>query len=354
MNKNFFVVTSLLAIAIIMAIGLGDALVPLFISFSLAYLLFPLITRIEKKGISRQKAVLLTFTLGFFIFSSLAVLILPKLVNEGKQFFENLPAASAKAINNLEALSLTLGFELDLSKEGITEYVRSHIKSVSTAVIKSASTHLKMAFGSITSWILGLLNLILIPLFFVYVINDFEKISAEFKSFIPPFIRPHLKRYSELANTVLSGYIRGQLMVAFILSLLYSLGLTLVGVKFGMIIGLLAGLISIIPYVGFIVGFGAALAVTLANFELNVMIGLLIVFSVVQLLESFVITPKLVGNKVGLSELATMLALIIGGNLLGLAGMLLAIPTAAIIKALLIELKEDYQNSEFYRAKGLN
>jgi len=184
-------------------------------------------------------------------------------------------------------------------------------------------------------------------------VNDFEKIANGLKSFVPPAYLPKLKHYAKLSNTVLSGYIRGQLMVALILGVLYAIGLSLVGLKFGLLIGLLAGLISIIPYAGFTIGFATALFVGLANFTgWGPIVGIAAVFTAVQALESTVITPNLVGDKVGLSAFATMLALIIGGNLFGLVGMIIAIPLAAIAKAILSELKEEYKKLEFYKSEA--
>jgi predicted PurR-regulated permease PerM len=131
--------------------------------------------------------------------------------------------------------------------------------------------------------------------------------------------------------------------VAGILSLLYAIGLTLIGLKFGFLIGLLSGFLSIIPYAGFTIGFTVSLLIGAANYEqLSSLFGVVAVFSVVQSLEGTLITPKLVGNKVGLSSLTTMLALIIGGNLLGIIGMLIAIPIAAILKNITLELKTEF------------
>jgi predicted PurR-regulated permease PerM len=129
------------------------------------------------------------------------------------------------------------------------------------------------------------------------------------------------------------------------------IGLSIVGLKFGFIIGLLAGLVSIIPYAGFSLGFLASITMALANYSgPNLLIGIVVIFVVVQVLEGLVITPKLVGDKVGLSAFITMLALIIGGNLFGLVGMIIAIPCAAIIKSLISDLKREYVELDFYKS----
>ena len=171
------------------------------------------------------------------------------------------------------------------------------------------------------------------------------------KSFVPKSFLPKLTHYLNLGNVVLSGYIRGQLMVALALSVLYATGLSMVGLKFGVLIGLLSGLISIIPYAGFSIGFVTAIVMGLAHYSgMGQIAGIITVFVVVQALEGILITPKLVGDKVGLSAFATILVLIIGGNLFGLMGMLMAIPFAAIIKSILKELKREYQQLDFYQS----
>jgi len=132
-------------------------------------------------------------------------------------------------------------------------------------------------------------------------------------------------------------------LVALILAVLYGGGLGIIGLKFGFLIGIVSGLLNIIPYAGFAIGLLSALVMSLAYFEtILTPIGVIVVFVVVQLLESFLITPKLVGNKVGLSSLSTLLALIIGGNLFGTFGILIAIPLAAMTKKIVYELKSSY------------
>jgi predicted PurR-regulated permease PerM len=214
---------------------------------------------------------------------------------------------------------------------------------VSGALIKTLAGGVQQVFSGVAQGLIAVLNLCLIPLFFFYLINDYEKMSANLKSFVPPTLQPRLAKYLRLSNAVLSGYIRGQLMVALVLGVLYAAGLSLVGLKFGVLIGFVSGLMSIIPYAGFTLGFIAALVVAMANYTgMTPVFGVVVVFVSVQLLESLWVTPKLVGDKVGLSALATTLALIIGGNWFGMVGMMVAIPVAAIVKAVLAEVKAEY------------
>ena len=278
--------------------------------------------------------------------------MVPRLVIDGQNFLKELPVNSAKAINKVEILANRWGQPLDLSKDSVGAYLKEHVSEISEGLLGSITQGIKSSFTGIAKWLVAILNLFLIPLFFFYIINDYEKFLNEIKSFIPKSFGPKLIHYLELSNVILSGYIRGQFMVALVLGCLYAMGLSIVGLKFGILIGLFSGLISIIPYAGFSIGFITALIICLANYSgMGQIVGTIMVFTIVQVLEGLLITPKLVGNKVGLSAFTTVLVLIIGGNLFGLMGMLVAIPLAAIIKSILGELKREYQQLDFYQSK---
>lgn len=333
--------------------GLGGALFPLMMSFALSYLLFPVIRRLEKSGIPRGYAVITVCLLLAMIMAALVALILPGLIEDTKNFFQQFPELSLKAIQNINAVFLKFGYDLNLSAEMLADFIKEHLSQFSSASLETVKSALKSSVSGVAAGLLSLLNFFLIPLFFFYVINDYEKISVEAKSYIPIPLRPKFQRFLALTNDVLSGYIRGQLIVASVLAVLYAIGLSIVGLPFGVLIGLLSGLISVIPYAGVTLGLLTALVVGLANYTgIGPIFGIVAVFTVVQFFEGFLITPKLVGDKVGLSSLATMLALIIGGNLLGFMGMLIAIPVAAILKTVLRELKTEYQDLEIYRGKA--
>lgn len=350
--RGTLIVISLLLIFSLIIIGLGSALTPLICSFALAYLVFPLIKKLEQKGIPRAAAVSGIFAIIVLISVLVLVIVIPILVEDANGFIRELPQNTRIVIEKTETFAASFGIEIDMSLDRIKAYISEHINEISSDLIKNITKTIKGTFTNILGWILAILNIFLIPLFFFYVINDYEKISRELTSFVPMSIRPKLTHYFRLANRVLSGYIRGQLLVALILGGLYGIGLAIVGLRFGFFIGFISGLLCIIPYVGFAVGFVTAIMVAIANDpQANTFIGIIAVFTIAQMLEGFVITPNLVGDKVGLSALATILALIIGGNLFGLPGMLLAIPTAAILKVILADLKKEYQTLELYQSE---
>ncbi|MCB0412967.1 MAG: AI-2E family transporter [Bdellovibrionales bacterium] len=344
--KSPLVVLSIFLIIAFLMIGLGSALYPLIISFSLAYLIFPIVEKLESKGIPRTISLAVVLTVCAFFLILLLALLVPQIISESKTFIQELPENSLIALKKLEFFLKNYGVNIDLSRGQIESFLAQNSEKVSANLINKASGFLSHFFTDLLSWFLGLINLFLVPLFLFYIINDYEKIKEELTSYIPNFWKIKIKRYLQLANVVLSGYIRGQLLVALILSCLYGIGLSLVGLRFGLLIGIITGLLSIIPYVGFSVGFATSLMMAFANYSgTETIVGLILVFLIVQAMEGMFITPKLVGNKVGLSALMTMLSLIIGGNIAGLFGMLVAIPLAAILKNLFIELKLEYIKS---------
>ncbi|MEZ4742781.1 MAG: AI-2E family transporter [Bdellovibrionota bacterium] len=340
---------SIILIFIFFIWGLGQALIPLVGSFALAYLIFPLIVKLESKGIHRNHAVIGVCT---FILAAITIslfITIPILTSDLKNFTKELPLMTIKIIENLQGVLLGYGYELDLSKEAIQAFVEESFSKISANAIKDITLILKNIFSGVSTWLIGVLNLFLFPLFFVYVINDYEEISKSVNSYIPKKLKPKVKRQIELCNRVLNGYIRGQLMVAAILGLLYAIGLSLIGLKFGFLVGVLSGLISIIPYAGFTIGFISTILIAIAySASIGTLAGIVGIFLLVQLLEGTIITPRLVGDKVGLNSLAAMLALIIGGNAFGIFGMILAIPIAAILKSILNDLKNEYQKLDIY------
>lgn len=331
-------------IVILFFIGLGSARAPLLFSFALSYLLFPVIIKIEQYGVKRIYALLSVFSSLLIILAITLMIIIPNLIADGQQLFHSLPTIAEKSLNQVDTVTQQMGYSFQINGDQLKSYFLDNISTLSASILKAFSLTLKTGMTSVSKWLIFIMNLFLAPLFFFYLISDYEKIVSEIKSFIPHNIKTKLDGYLKQSNTILSGYIRGQLVVAFIQAILYATLLSLVGIKFGLIIGVLTGLLSLIPYIGFTMGLTASIGVSLTyTHSLSSLVAVVAIFLFMQLIESFILTPKLVGNKVGLNALATMLALIIGGNFLGVLGMLIAVPFAAIVWSLLQNLKKEYQ-----------
>lgn len=348
--RGLLIVSTLLGSILVVLIGLGSTLTPLIISVGLAYLLFPLIKKIEHLGVPRHLTVMGVFL--FLCLTTILVLVLaiPSLINDARSLLTELPQYTANFIDKIESLASSYGHGDRFNKESLKNYVVEHMSEITGTLMQGASNAFKGLFSNALRWFLTVLNFFLIPLFFFHVINDYEKLIDGLKSLMPRQYLPKIMHYFKISNDVLSGYIRGQLLVAMILGFLYGIGLSIVGLRFGFLIGFLSGMLSIIPYAGFTLGFATSLVISLSSHQgLGDIVAIVVVFLFVQALEGTVITPRLVGNKVGLNPLATMLALIIGGNLFGLVGMLIAIPFAAILKCVFIDLLDQYKNLEIYK-----
>lgn len=342
-----------LLLAWLVVVGLGPAVLPLVLSFFVAYLVFPAIVRLEKFGINRAVSVSAVFLLIVLICLGLLAAIIPSLLFEARRFLTELPAMGVTAAERIERLLLDFGLPVVIDQESVREMLLQYSNSLSLSALKPMGLLVSRSVAGVLGSVLGLLNLFLFPLFFFYIILDYERIVRQLSELIPKQYRPGWQKFEEHVGEVFSGYIRGQILVAFILSLLYAIGLGLAGVKFGVLIGLIAGLLNIIPYVGFLLGFGTAMIVTLADYSgIGSVLVVVLVFAIVQTLEGFVITPKLVGDKVGLSSFITMLALIVGGNAGGLVGILMAIPIAAIAKRVLCDVRESYFRSDLYNGSS--
>lgn len=350
--KDSFIVFLLVSVIFIFLYGLGSAFVPLTIAWFLAYAAIPLVKKIEKRGLNRSQASLVVLAIVFVGICLLGLLIIPPLFSDLHEAVLELPKNVSVALVKLDTFFSNYGYHVPYNKQTLIDFASQYSEKISGNLITSVGEILKNSLVNAASVIVIWLNVFLVPLFFVYVINDYERLIRSIESLVPMSWRSQLDAFISETNVILSGYIRGQLLVCAILAVLYSIALLIVGVKFAVIIGVMTGFLSIIPYVGFSFGLGAALITALANFDgISPLVGVLISYSLVQVLESFVITPRIVGNSVGLSSFEAIIALIVFGNLLGFIGLFLAIPVGAIAKLLLKNLLAEYKNTAFYKTR---
>jgi predicted PurR-regulated permease PerM len=194
-----------------------------------------------------------------------------------------------------------------------------------------------------------LINLLLIPVVTFYLLRDWDILVARIQGLLPRRIEPVVVNLVKESNEVLGAFLRGQFLVMLALGTIYSLGLTVIGLDFALLIGMLAGLLSFIPYLGFIVGvISAGIASLLQFYDLIHLLLVIVVFGIGQLIESMLLTPKLVGDCIGLHPVAVIFAVLAGGHLFGFFGILLALPAAAVIMVLLRHTHDEYLRSMFY------
>ncbi len=324
----------------------------LFIAFALAYILNPAVEFLQRRGVNRLFGILIVFLGAMAVISGFAYFMVVSITAELSSVQLNLPAyvqhlyeitpASIK-----EYLRVETADKLALRLNELLQQARD----AGPDLIKPLLSFLQKALTSTMGVLLAVLGYLIIPVYLFYLLFDMPQLKAFIESFIPERFRPAYSQKLAEVDTVLSGFVRGQLSVCAILAILYSLGLYFIGIDLAIAIGTLAGVTFIIPYVGTILGICLSVAMALLKFN-DILHPLLCVgwFGLVQFLEGIIITPKVVGDTVGLHPLVAIVSLLIGGQLFGLFGMLLAVPVTAVLQVFLHSLAEYYRNSDFYRA----
>ncbi|GGA85725.1 AI-2E family transporter [Arenimonas soli] len=342
-----------LALAVVVGVLvwlLSPILTPFVISALLAWLGEPLVRRIERTGRSRTAAVLLVFTLMTLVLVLAVLLLVPLIESQVSKFIDWLPRfgqwLTGTAVPWAEGrFNVELAGYIDPSQ--LIELFKEHWRQAG-GIAATVMGELSKSGMALVSW---LVNLALIPVVTFYFMRDGSAMLARVQELLPRPVEPTVTKLAHESDQVLGGFIRGQLSVMIALGTIYAIGLTAVGVDLGILIGLVAGLVSFVPYLGAIVGLGAAVIATLVQhgdlMHLALVLG---VFGLGQLLESFWLTPWLVGDKIGLHPVAVIFAIMAGGQLFGFLGVLLALPVAAVAVVVGRYLHERYTHSKLYGA----
>ena len=334
---------------------LRGVLAPVFFAFLIAYMLDPLVDRIEESRLLRGKpfaravgiAVLLV---GVFAVAAVLILVIaPMVYAEIASFVKRLPGLVARSRAEWEPLLAEYGLEIPTSVGQALEELHFDVQSVLTKGYTPATAALKWLLGGTVSAVGAIVAALIVPVFAFYLLYDFDVLVAKAGELIPPRHRPEANGFFGEVDAVLGQFFRGQFTVMAILAVLYSVGYGLIGVPLALPIGIMAGLLSFIPYVGSTLALGTALLMTALDWQgWTQILWVLGVHAVIQGFESFVITPKIMGDTVGISAIAVLFALLVGAELLGFTGVLLAVPAAAVTKILLQRIDERYRKSEFF------
>jgi predicted PurR-regulated permease PerM len=325
--------------------AIPNTMVPLLIGLTLAYAFDPVIDFFEERGVPRKRAVFWLFLVIGGVFLLGITILLPYLFIQLLELIENLPSL---LVQLMEWVSKKFHLETTTLQDNILNFVK---KQYSTENFAKLANFIRVSFASTANWVFTLAGALIVPVFFYFFLVDIDRIKTSAFQLIPRPCRSFVRVRLLKVDRILSGFIRGQLTVAFILCILYSIGLSLVGIRYGFLIGFVSGCLNIVPYLGVAIGLSASLFMSFfgGNVWLQIL-GVLLVFWLIQTLEGFVITPKIVGDKVGLNPFTAIIALLIGGELFGIAGMLLAIPTAGVLRVILRDCKAAYLKSRFYKS----
>ena len=328
---------------------LAPVLTPFLIAAVMAYVLSPVVQRLQKLlGRGFPKSVLVLACEAAFIGILLAViaLVVPVLLKEASRIQAQLPQLLDQIKFHLEPLLLSWGVPVELDPQALKAWLAQNADGLSDSAFSSLMASLRIG-GSVALAVVG--NLVLIPVVLYYLLMDGHVAVAQLREWVPMKAKASVDGFVQEADAVLGEYLRGQLVVMLILAVYYVLGLSLFGLSVAWPVGLFTGLAVFVPYVGFGVGLLlAALSGFLEMAPMQVAVMLVVVFGVGQLLESFVLTPRLVGERIGLHPLAVIFALLAFGQLLGFVGVLIALPASAVLLVALRRLRERYLGSRLY------
>ena len=341
----FFIVGVLLAV--IFFYFSRRVLTPFFIAFALAYLLDPVTDRLESLRISRTFAVLVLMAGVFSLVTGIGLLVFPLLKLQAEHLVSNLPNYIAIMQEWMHPLLGVVG-----EPEKIQEILNRELLKIGELPLKVISSITSILWGSVAglfSFILFLANLVIIPVVMFYLLRDYDLINKKMLSFVPARTREQVLSLIKEIDGVLADFVRGQLMVGLIMAGLYSIGLFFCGTPMSLFIGLLAGLASLVPYLGLVFGFVPAAILTFMQTQDWVLVfGVAGVFAVVQGLEGMIITPRIVGEKIGLHPVAIILAVLLGAEFFGLVGVIVSVPVAAALNVLFTHGLNEYKASSFY------
>jgi predicted PurR-regulated permease PerM len=325
---------------------LSEILLPFIVGLAIAYLLTPVADRMERAGVNRLAASLLLITLVVLAFVWVILLVAPLLGGQLASFIDNVPGY----ITRLQTLVS------DPSRPWLQKIVGESFntdKSISDLVTQGVSwvTTFLRSLWSGGRALVSLFSLIVVaPVVAFYLIYDWHRMIRKVDGWIPLKNRATVRQLAREIDAAISGFVRGQTAVCLILGSFYAIALTIAGLNFGLLIGLVSGLITFIPYVGSMTGLVLSLAVAVAQFwpEWTSIITVLAIFLVGQFIEGNVLSPKLVGESVGLHPVWLIFALLAFGYLFGFVGLLVAVPLAATIGVLARFALKQYLASPLY------
>jgi predicted PurR-regulated permease PerM len=323
---------------------LAGVLAPILTALGIAYLLNPVLERLVRHGASRAVGAGLLLVTFVAILAVAVTFVAPTVAHQLSEFVSNLP----QFVKNLtEWTKQHLGVQLPTDWQ---DYVASnHLQETLSDASGPLREIATAAVGGVFSVLGVLAELLLIPVFSFYFLTDWPNLLRRLDHMIPPRRRAGVREVARDIDRVVAGWVRGQAIVTTTLAILYAIGFTLIGMPLSLPIGLLVGALTVIPFVGTFVGASIALLVTLAAGGGPQMLGMVAgVILCLHLLEAAVLTPKIVGHRVGLSESGALLAVVAGGKLLGFVGVVLAVPIAATTAVLVRYAVRYYEHTSFF------
>jgi predicted PurR-regulated permease PerM len=322
----------------------------LFASAGFAYLLDPVVDRLERRGWKREVAIGALFTAALVGLLGIVLAVVPSVAAQiadlsvnVRRYVDNLAALIQPAAAFIETQT---GHAIPVDFATLKQEMPGWLEKLSPNARESIQQFIGGMFSSGFGFFTAMVNLALLPVFTFYLLRDWDHLIAFIADLVPHRHRERVGRLTKEVDTRLAAFVRGQITVCACLALIYSMGLWISGIDMAFTVGILAGALFIVPYLGSVVGL--VLACVLSTMEFGFDIHLLYVgltFGIAQAIEGWFLTPFIVGDKVGLHPLVVMIALLVGGSLGGIWGMFLAIPVTAVLNVLATEWIDVYRAS---------
>lgn len=327
---------------------LAPVLTPFLIGAILAYALHPAVEALARRGVGRTLAVLAVESAAVLGIAGVALLIVPVVLQELPLIQQKIPAL-AQRFNDVVAPWLSrLGISVSLDVAGIKAIAMRLLSANAQEGMGALLSSLRIG-GSVLLALVG--NAILVPVVLFYLLMDWPRLVERARALVPERLAPEVESFTQECDHLLGQYLRGQCLVMLALAAFYAAALGLAGLDLALPLGVFTGLATFVPYLGF--GLGLVLSLLAAVLQFPGLTGVLavaVVFSIGQLLESFLLTPRLVGQRIGLNPLAVIFALLAFGHLFGFVGVLVALPASAVLLVALRRLKALYLASRLYRS----
>ncbi len=341
---------SIAALAVLALWLLGPVLTPFVVAAVIAYALTPLVDRLDDLGDGRMPRVLVVIVVELlFILLVLSVLlmIVPVLAKELPLMREQAPALFDNLNGWLKPWLAQFGIHVSLDLSSIKAVVLKYLNANYEDAFGSLMSSLKLG-GSVALAVIG--NALLMPVALFYLLMDWDRFVARVLELVPLKLRPSFDSFTDEADEVLGQYLRGQLLVMAIMAVFYSVGMALFGLDLALPIGIFTGVAMFVPYLGFGVGMILAALAGLMQFaSIKAVVMVAVVYGLGQVIESLFLTPRLVGERIGLHPLAVIFALLAFGQLFGFVGVLVALPASAVLLVAIRRLRTSYMDSALYK-----
>ncbi|WP_243371464.1 AI-2E family transporter [Geotalea sp. SG265] len=328
----------------------GTVFLPVFIALILTYILNPLVALLTGRGVNRTLAIIIVFFALVLLATLATVFFVVSIKGELGSIELNLPEYANRLYDYIPAgVKAYLDIETpEKAYRHLTEAL-DRLRSISFSLFKESFAVVTRAFSSTLAFVLSILGYCITPVYLFYFLQDMPELKAATLNLVPERHRPGVCRRAAELNEVLSAFVRGQLLLCAILAVLYSIGLYVIGIDLAILIGTMAGVLFIVPYLGTL--FGIVFSMLMAFLKFHDFLHPLLClgwFILVQAAEGTIITPKIVGDKVGLHPVVTIIALLLGGQWFGIFGMLLAVPVTAVLNVFFRSLLDYYRSTAYY------